>query len=138
MKINILTILLVLLTGLSALSQSDKGQGNKDVSGGSAITFSETEYDFGTIESGSDAAHYFVFSNRGTVPLVILNVRTSCGCMVPSWPKAPVSVGMKDSLRVEYNTKIRGAFNKTITVQSNASNAMVDLRIKGNVIKATK
>jgi hypothetical protein len=136
MKINILIIFLFLISSLSAFPQTVKMQSKKDASDVPAITFSETEYDFGTIQSGAEALHYFVFSNTGKVPLVILNVRSACGCTVPAWPKTPVGAGMKDSLRVEYNTKIKGSFNKTITVQSNAPNAMVELKIKGNVVKA--
>ncbi|MFH1321289.1 MAG: DUF1573 domain-containing protein [Bacteroidota bacterium] len=136
MKIKILNIVLFLIFNLPAFSQTEKLTSKMDPSDGPRIAFEETEYDFGTIQSGGNAVHYFVFSSTGKVPLVILNVRTSCGCMVQAWPKTPVGAGMKDSLRVEYNTKVKGAFNKTITVQSNAVNAMVELRIKGNVIKA--
>jgi len=57
-------------------------------------------------------------------------------CPVEVVFSGPVGPGMKDSLKVEYNTKVKGAFNKTITVQSNASNAIVELKIKGNVIKS--
>jgi hypothetical protein len=136
MKINFFIIFLFLISLIPAFPQIDNPQTNKDASDAPRIAFAEIEYDFGTIHSGGNAVHYFVFSNMGRVPLVILNVRTSCGCMVPAWPKAPVSTGMKDSLLVEYNTKVKGTFNKIITVQSNAVNAMVELKIKGNVIKA--
>ncbi len=107
-----------------------------DVSNVPQINFEEKEYDFGTVKSGGEAIHYFVFSNTGNTPLVISNVRTSCGCAVPEWPKAPVGIDGKDSLRVEYNTRIKGAFDKTVMVYSNASDGMIELRIKGNVIKA--
>jgi hypothetical protein len=136
MKIRILLIFLFLIRIIPAFSQGDNLKSKDGTSDMPNIAFTETEYDFGTIRSGGNAVHYFVFSNTGRVPLVILNVRTACGCMVPSWPKAPIAPGMNDSLRVEYNTKIKGTFSKTITVQSNAENAMVELKIKGNVAKA--
>jgi len=136
MKINSLIIFLFLASTLSSFPQSEKVQSDKDAPDVQGISFSKNEYDFGTIQSGAEAVHYFVFFNTGKAPLVILNVRTSCGCTVPAWPKSPVGPGMKDSLRVEYNTKIKGAFNKTITVHSNVQNAMVELKIKGEVIKA--
>lgn len=136
MKINVLIIFLFLFGIIPAFSQADDLQGKNDAPDVPGISFSEIEYDFGTIYSGGNAVHYFIFSNTGKVPLIILNVRTSCGCMVPAWPKIPVRSGMKDSLRVEYNTKVKGTFNKTITVQSNAVDGMVELKIKGNVIKA--
>lgn len=135
MKIKNLIILLILTFILPAFTPAEKLPGTQDTPDKPRITFTETEYDFGTIKYGGNAVHYFVFSNTGKVPLAIQNVRSSCGCTVPEWPKAPIRSGAKDSLRVEYNTKVRGAFNKTITVQSNAGNASVELRIKGNVVK---
>lgn len=131
MKIT-LFILLFVITNVPGDFTRTAGH---DFPDGPRISFKETDHDFGTIMSGSDAIHYFIFSNTGEAPLVILNVRTACGCMVPSWPKSPIAAGMKDSLMVEYNTKIKGSFSKTITVQSNAENAVVELKIKGNVVK---
>jgi len=55
--------------------------------------------------------------------------------MVPAWPKVPVGPGVKDSIRVGYNTKVKGTFNKIITIQSNAENGLIELRIKGNVAR---
>jgi hypothetical protein len=136
MKISILITIFILIFVVTAFPQADNKKTNNITSEKSQITFSETEYDFGTIKSGDDAKHYFVFSNTGNTPLVILNVRASCGCMASEWPKAPVGYGMKDSLKIEYNTKIKGTFNKTISVQSNAVNEIYELRIKGTVIKA--
>jgi hypothetical protein len=103
--------------------------------GGPQIIFAATEHDFGTMAPGDEAVHYFVFTNDGDAPLVIVNVRASCGCMASEWTKKPVDAGAKDSLRVEYNTKIKGSFSKTITVQSNAVNPTVELKIRGSVIK---
>ena len=135
MKINILILFIFLIRAIPGFPQVADRQIKNDDSDAPKISFTETEYDFGTIDFGGNAVHYFVFSNTGRVPLVILNVRTSCGCMVPSWPKAPVTTDKIDSLRVEYNTKVKGTFNKIITVQSNAVNALVELKIKGNVVK---
>jgi hypothetical protein len=136
MRINILVIILIFILVLPSFSQTGKQPGKEDASDLPQISFTETDYDFGIIEYGRNAVHYFLFSNTGKVPLVISNVRTSCGCTVPEWPNAPIRTGAQDSLKVEYNTKVKGGFNKTITVHSNAVNAMVELRIRGNVMKA--
>jgi len=103
---------------------------------GPLINFSETEYDFGTVSPGDEAVHYFVFSNTGNAPLAIINVRASCGCMASEWTKKPINTGAVDSLRIEYNTRIKGSFNKTISVQSNAENGDIELRIRGSVVKS--
>lgn len=103
--------------------------------GGPRISFTETEFDFGVLAPGDEAKHYFIFTNSGDSPLVIVNVRASCGCMASEWSKKPVNAGAKDSLRVEYNTKIKGSFIKTIAVQSNAVNPSVELNIRGSVVR---
>jgi hypothetical protein len=138
MKHKYYFLIIFLALGLEAFSQTGQGKPGNVPSGEKGIEFSETEYDFGTVITGDEAVHYFVFSNKGTSPLIIVNVRTSCGCMAPAWPKSPIASGSRDSIKVEYNTKIRGVFDKTITVQTNARNSAIDLRIKGNVVKASK
>ena len=42
-----------------------------------------------------------------------------------------------EKIKVSYNTKRIGKFHKTITVYSNASNPVVKLQIKGNVLPKT-
>ena len=53
------------------------------------MTFEETEFDFGTIEGGTNVEHVFKFTNTGTAPLVIVDAKSSCGCTVPEYTKAP-------------------------------------------------
>ena len=67
--------------------------------------------------------------------LIITNVKSSCGCTVPSYPKEPVKKSKKEKIHVKYDTKRIGNFNKTITVYSNAKNSPVKLHIKGEVVK---
>jgi hypothetical protein len=135
MKIKITLTGLLLIFILPAFAPG-KELSHDGGSAGPRITFSETSHDFGEIITGAEAVHYFLFTNTGESALVVQNVRTSCGCMASAWPKAPVAAGAKDSLKVEYNTKIRGSFNKSISVQTNAENTPVELTIKGNVVKA--
>ena len=111
-------------------SQNSKA-GN--VNGAGAIAFDETEYDYGTIPQGSDGTHDFVFQNTGNEPLLLNNVRSSCGCTIPEWPKEPIAPGEKGTIRVSYNTRITGSFTKSISVYTNANQQPVVLVIKGDV-----
>ena len=99
-----------------------------------SIVFDKLEHDYGTIEKGGDGNSVFTFTNQGQKPLVLSNVRASCGCTVPQWPREPIAPGTKGEIKVKYNTNIAGNFNKTITVNSNAANSMVRLRVKGQVV----
>ena len=100
-----------------------------------SIIFDKMIHDYGTIERGADGNSVFTFTNKGQKPLVLSNVRASCGCTVPQWTKEPVAPGGKGEIKVNYNTNIAGNFNKTITINSNAANSVVILRVKGSVVQ---
>jgi len=97
------------------------------------IQFASLVHDYGTIVQGSDGGCEFKFENKGKTPLVLSNVRASCGCTVPTWPREPILPGSSGVIKVMYNTNSVGNFNKSITVDSNAKNSSVVLQIKGNV-----
>jgi hypothetical protein len=99
------------------------------------IKFEKTVHDYGTIVQGSDGSYEFKFTNEGKTPLIMNNVRSSCGCTVPSWTREPIQPGSGGSIKVVYNTASIGAFNKSVTVNSNAKNSEVVLMIKGNVVQ---
>jgi hypothetical protein len=101
---------------------------------GPAIEFQDTEHDFGTIQQGGDGSFDFVFTNTGVEPLVLSNVRSSCGCTIPSWPHEPIPAKGKEAIKVKYDTQRIGKFNKTITVTSNAGEEPIILKISGEVI----
>ena len=103
-----------------------------------SIIFDKLEHDYGTMEQGGDGNSVFTFTNKGQKPLILSNVRASCGCTVPQWPREPIAPGEKGEIKVKYNTRIKGAFAKSISVNSNASNSLVRLRVKGNVVEPTK
>ena len=116
---------------LLSVSISCSQNSNKKVS---EMTFKEgTDHNFGTMEYMGDGSYEFVFKNTGKAPLIITNVKSSCGCTVPTYPKEPVKKKKEASIKVKYDTKRTGSFSKTVTVFSNAKNSPVILRIKGQV-----
>ena len=100
------------------------------------ITFERTEHDFGRINEGDGrVSTVFTFKNEGMSPLILSNVRASCGCTTPTWTKEPVEPGQSGSITVTYNPNGRpGRFQKTITITSNATDATKKVYIKGEVI----
>ncbi len=100
------------------------------------IKFDKMEHDYGTIEQNADGNCEFKFTNEGKEPLILSNVRSSCGCTVPTWPRQPILPGQSDVIQVKYDTKRVGLISKTITVYSNAKEAQVTLKIKGNILVA--
>ena len=101
---------------------------------GARISFSEMEHQYGTIVKGGDGNCEFTFTNDGNEPLILSNVKASCGCTVPTWTKEPIMPGNTGTIKVRYNTNNVGSFTKTITVTCNAVNApRTTLKIKGKV-----
>lgn len=100
------------------------------------ITFDKTTHDFGKInEADGRVTTVFEFKNEGMVPLVLTNVRASCGCTTPKWTREPIEPGQTGTITVTYNPSGRpGRFQKTVTVTSNTEEATTRLYIKGEVI----
>ena len=100
------------------------------------ITYERTSHDFGKInEADGRVTTVFEFTNEGMAPLVLSNVRASCGCTTPKWTREPIEPGKKGEITVTYNPNGRpGRFQKTITVTSNATEPSTKLTIKGEVI----
>lgn len=101
------------------------------------IKFNEDTIDYGTISKGSDGLRVFHFTNTGDAPLIITDVKSSCGCTIPKKPNGPIAPGESSTIEVKYDTNRVGPIRKTITVMSNASDSMVSLKIKGEVKNAS-
>ena len=130
MKQSILTLFLAVtaLMGSKAFAQPGLEKGAK-------IEFAKEVHDYGTIKNGADGECVFVFTNTGNEPLILANVKGSCQCTVPEWPKEPIAPGAKAEIKVKYNTKNPGPINKSVTITSNAINEPTKvIRIKGNVL----
>ncbi len=102
------------------------------------IDFAMETVDYGTIAQDSDGTRTISFTNTGDAPLIITDVKSSCGCTVPSYSKAPILPNKTGEITVKYKTSKVGAFHKTITVLSNATEASKKISIKGEVIKVSE
>ena len=100
----------------------------------SKIKFSEKEFDFGTVPQGKPVTHEFEFTNTGAEPVVLENVKASCGCTTPTWTKEPVMPGKKGSIKAQYNMAREGSFRKSITVTTKDGET-VELFISGNAVE---
>ena len=98
------------------------------------IQFKADTIDYGQIEKGSDGLRIFEFTNTGNEPLIISDVKSSCGCTVPEKPKGPIAAGASSVIKVKYDTKRVGKIRKTVTVYSNATEPIKALKIKGEVM----
>lgn len=94
----------------------------------------ETEtHDFGKIPQGQPVTHEFIFTNVGTEPIIISEVRPACGCSVAEFTKTPIKPGEKGSISVTFNAAAKAPFTKNFTVRSNTKTPVKTLYIKGEV-----
>jgi hypothetical protein len=123
---KILFVLVAMFSGALAVGQT-----------GAKIEFKEETINYGEVYKGVDSGkRTFEFTNTGDQPLIIKDVKSSCGCTVPTKPTEPILPGKSSAIEVQYNMN-PGPISKTITVETNAvnkENGMVALRIKGTVL----
>ncbi|NCO64718.1 MAG: DUF1573 domain-containing protein [Flavobacteriales bacterium] len=84
------------------------------------ITFDKTEHDFGEIEANKSVETEFNYTNTGDAPLVITDIKSSCGCTVPKdWSREPLAPGESGKFSVKFNGSGSNKITKTITVTAN-------------------
>lgn len=136
MKKTILSIGLMLCVAIGAKAQDAAATTTPNPVNPNAAKFKfESELiDYGTIEHNADGNRTFKFTNVGKEDLVISNIVGSCGCTTaPDWPRQPIKPGATASFKVHYATDRVGAFEKTVTISSNADTPAKTLKIKGVV-----
>ena len=99
--------------------------------------FTEEKHDFGKVPQGKPVTTDFVYTNVGEEPLILTEVKPTCGCTIADYTKTPVKKGDKGSIKITYNAAVEAPFNKTIVVTSNAKTPTKYLVIVGEVVKAS-
>ncbi|MGR7813346.1 DUF1573 domain-containing protein [Lacinutrix undariae] len=125
---NLILILFVSVMSFGASAQNKVAK----------IEFKTDVIDYGTIEKGSNGVRIFEFTNTGDAPLIISNVKSTCGCTVPKKPDGPIMPGQTGEISVKYDTNRVNPIRKTITVTSNAETPTIALKIKGLIIDSSK
>ena len=94
------------------------------------ITFEENEHDFGEIVSRTPVETIFKYKNTGEAPLVITNIKSTCGCTVPQdWSKSPLAPGETGQFKVKFNGSGSNKITKTITVMANTESGSETVKI---------
>lgn len=91
--------------------------------------------DLGAVKEGPDVEVAYKFKNTGDHPLIITDVRASCGCTIPEKPQEPFQPGATGTIRAKFTTKGHvGANVKSITVTANTKkNVYQELTFRINV-----
>ena len=130
-------IIFVLFIGVLSinLNAQTEQEIKKDFTG-PIFQFENEVIDYGEIAQNSDGNRVFTFKNIGKSPLIITQVKGSCGCTVPTKPEEPIMPGETGEIKVKYATNRIGPFSKTVTISSNAFESKKVIRIKGRVLEA--
>ncbi|WP_452599716.1 DUF1573 domain-containing protein [Pontimicrobium sp. MEBiC01747] len=98
------------------------------------IQFDKVDHDFGEIISGTNVETVFNYTNTGKSPLVITDIKSSCGCTIPKdWSKEPLAPGASGSFTVKFNGKGANKVSKTVTVTANTEKGRETVRISAFV-----
>ena len=94
------------------------------------IEFDKTEHDFGKIEAKTNVETVFKYTNSGDAPLVITDIKSSCGCTVPKdWSREPLAPGESSEFTVKFNGSGTNKVSKTITVTANTEKGTETVKI---------
>ena len=98
------------------------------------MTFDKLEHDFGEIENGTPVETVFSYTNTGKTPLVITDIKSTCGCTVPKdWSKEPLLSGESAQFTVKFNGKGNGKVSKSLTMTTNTEKGTEVVKITAMV-----
>ncbi len=100
------------------------------------LTFDNPHADMGRVIQGARVDEVYTFTNTGGSPLVISDVRSTCGCTVgKDWPKDPIAPGEVGTISVSFDSEGRsGRQEKTVTVVANTTPPSTILTLTGEVV----
>jgi hypothetical protein len=116
-----LILLFLAFVGTSVLAQKAPVQPAPQKVDGAVITLEKSSHDFGDINQGDVVEQVFKFTNTGNQPLIISEIKTTCGCTTPIFPKNPIMPGATGEIKVGFNSA--GKSNKQTKVLPIISNA---------------
>lgn len=100
------------------------------------LTFEDTKHSFGMVKEGEIVNLEYKYKNTGGAPVIITEVKVTCGCTTVDFPKEPIMPGQSGSIKVKFDTKNKyDRQDRTIQVISNSTGSPQDLRFKGVVLK---
>ncbi|KAB1067072.1 DUF1573 domain-containing protein [Tamlana haliotis] len=112
-------------TNVTAAAERDANASNFPV-----LEFDKKEHDFGEIVAKTPVETVFNYTNTGDAPLVITDIKSSCGCTVPqNWSREPLAPGASGKFTVKFNGSGSNKVTKSITVTANTEKGTEVVRI---------
>lgn len=94
------------------------------------IEFDKKEHDFGEIEKNTPVETSFTYTNTGDAPLVITDIKSTCGCTVPQdWSREPLAPGSSGKFSVKFNGSGANKVTKSINITANTEKGTESVKI---------
>lgn len=97
------------------------------------LTVEKETVDCGSVAYDAPVTAVFELRNKGVRKLKISEVRTSCGCIGVDYPKQEVGGGDRFKVRLTYDARQLGHFEKSAAIYSNGSKEPIYLTMRGVV-----
>ncbi len=99
------------------------------------LSSNKNTFNFGQIEWKQPVTAEYIITNTGNQPLVISNITTSCACTDAEWTKTPIAPDGKGVVRVTFDAKALGRFERSVGIYSNSEPHLVYLTLEGEVVQ---
>jgi hypothetical protein len=99
------------------------------------LSLDKMEHDFGTIMDGTPVETVFKYTNTGNSMLVVSNIKSTCGCTVPSNYTKELAPGETGEFTVKFNGKGNGKVSKSLTITANTEKGSEIVKIGAFVEK---
>lgn len=99
------------------------------------LNLDKTEHDFGKIMDGTPVETVFKYTNTGNSMLVVSNIKSTCGCTVPSNYTKEVAPGETGEFTVKFNGKGSGKISKSLTITANTEKGTQIVKIGAMIEK---
>ncbi|MBV7267792.1 DUF1573 domain-containing protein [Winogradskyella luteola] len=90
-------------------------------------------HDFGTLVNGTPVETVFKYKNTGNSMLVVSNIKSTCGCTVPSNYTKEVAPGETGEFTVKFNGKGNGKVSKSLTMTTNTEKGTQIVKISAMI-----
>ena len=103
------------------------------------LKFQSEKLEAGISDGKTNVNIDFKFTNTGTIPLVINEVRGNCHCVQGTKPDKPIAPGDSSVISVSFDPAgVSGTYMRTLMVQSNASRPSIELYVMGDIQRDPK
>lgn len=122
MNRHLITTLLFTATSLTAMAQPK-------------LTTDSESIKLGDIMWQNPKTVSFNFTNTGSDPLVITEIRPSCGCVNVAYPQQAIPAGAQSAIQATFDAAMLGTFYRELAVYTNMGDEPLYLSFSGRVVE---